>query len=321
MIKKLSYLVFVIFLFLGLPSFVSAYEYSTFVTEANGDFIVGPAKSEIVLAPGETKTQRITIKSRIDGEQKFRIFARDFVGSDNPEEIVRFIEDGSGISPYPLSEYISVELNEFSLDLGETLTFDVTISVPKDAEPGGRYGAIVISATPEVTAEGGVGVQFYSEIGALLLVRIDGEVDEFGFVEDFTLNDKKGGVFFKKPLLLKTFFRNAGNVHLIPYGQIVISNMFGREVGVIPIDAYFALPDAVRLRSFSWPDKQDKSFLIGRYTAELQMYPGYRDIPEIVQLRFWYLPIYAILIFVGVIFLVMVIRAYFLKNYRRVNNN
>ena len=303
---------------LMLPSAVGAYEFGTFATEPNGDFIVGPAKTEIVVAPGETKTHKITVKSRIDGDQNFRVYVRDFVGSSNPSEVISFVDENSGINPYFLSDYLSVEINAFTLGLGESLSFDVTISVPEDAEPGGRYGAVLVSALPDASQPDGAGVSFFTEIGSLLLVRVDGDLDEFGYIEDFTVNGKKKGIFFQRPLKFETFFRNAGNVHLIPYGQIVVSNTAGREVSAIPIDAHFSLPDSVRLRSFDWPAEDEKIFLIGRYTAELQMYPGYRDVPEVVSITFWYIPIWFVLAFIAFVFLLSLIHSYFNRRYRRV---
>lgn len=296
-----------------------AAEYGTFFTEANGDFIVSPTKTTITVAPGETITRQITVRSRIDGQQNFRVTAKDFVASDNPDEVVRFLENSDRTSPYSLSDNISVELNEFSLGLGETVTFDVVVSAPAEAAPGGRYGAIVITALPDEAAiRRGAGVAFYTEVGSLLLVRIDGAVDEYGYVDQFTVNgETDGGVFFKKPLNFEVLFRNEGNVHLIPSGQITINNMFGNPVDAIGIDAYFALPDSVRYRSFLWPGKDQNFFLIGRYTAELEMYLESRDVPEVHTVTFWYIPIWAILIFLGVVLAVSFLHTYFKRNFTR----
>lgn len=302
-----------------VPQVADAVEYGTFVTEANGDFIVSPTKTAITVPPGETVTRQITVRSRIPGQQNFRVIAKDFVASDNPSEVVKFLENSDRTSPYSLTDNISVEINEFSLGLGETITFDVIISAPIEAAPGGRYGAIVISAIPDQDAiRRGAGVAFYTEIGSLLLVRIDGTVDEYGYVDQFTVNgEADGGVFFKKPLNLEVLFRNEGNVHLIPSGQITINNMFGNPVDAIGIDAYFALPDSVRYRSFLWPGKDQNFFLIGRYTAELEMYLESRDVPEVHTVTFWYIPIWAILIFLGLVFLVSFLHTYFKRNFTR----
>ena len=300
------------------PQLAGAVEYGRFTTEANGDFIVGPTKSNLVVAPGETVTQQITVRSRVAGEQQFAITAKDFTASENLEEVVSFVDATDRRGPYSLTDYISVELNEFSLSLGDTITFDVTISVPPDAEPGGRYGAIVITALPDpASSAAGAGVSFATEVGALLLVRVDGPVDEYGYVDRFTVNGEEGGVFFEKPLNFEVLFQNEGNVHLIPSGQIMVRNMFGNPVDAIGIDAYFALPDAVRYRSFLWPGRDQKLFLIGRYTAELELYPGYREIPEVHTISFWYFPIWTILAFVGVVLVLSFVHTYFKRNYTK----
>ena len=301
------------------PLLVGAVERGTFSAEPVGDFIVGPAKVDLSVAPGETKTQLIEVKSRIPGRQNFRVYARDFVGSDDELEVVRFIEDPTGINPYTLSDYLESEVSEFSLGLGESIKFGVKISVPIGADPGGRYGAIIVSAIPEETARTGAGVSVTTEIASLLLVRIDGDLNEYGYIQDFSVNNQKKGFFIKKPILFSTQFRNEGNVHLIPYGQIALYNMFGRQVDAIPIDAYFALPDSVRYREFLWPKEDNKLFLFGRYTAELQIYPGYLDVPEVVRLRFWYFPIWLIIAVFTFVFMVTFTVGYFKRNYQKID--
>jgi len=114
-------------------------------------------------------------------------------------------------------------------------------------------------------------------------------------------------------------FENKGNVHLLPRGEIVITNMWGKQRGVIPInqDSNFGnvLPDSIRLFEFTW--KGEASLLdIGRYKADLTL--GYGTEQKKFTTRgtaFWVIPLKPVLIFVisfllGIWFITRTVRAY-----------
>ena len=45
------------------------------------DFVVGPGKVEIEIAPGESKTSLITVSNRTGGKKSFHLEVEDFTGS------------------------------------------------------------------------------------------------------------------------------------------------------------------------------------------------------------------------------------------------
>jgi hypothetical protein len=75
-------------------------------------------------------------------------------------------------------------------------------------------------------------------------------------------------------------------VHLVPHGEVKIKNAFGQEVAKLPVDAYFAMPNAFRYRQVTW----EKQILAGRYTAELSLTKGYGDEVDVKTISFWVLP-------------------------------
>jgi hypothetical protein len=285
-----------------------AYTITKLGVENNDDFVVEPGKTEVFLNPGETVTKNISVTNRTNRELTFKVGVENFIGSDNPESAVVLLPAGVD-TPYPLSEYVSSELQEFSLKFGEKMTFAVTITTPADIEPGGHYGAIIVSNESPGALDGNGnevvgGTRLTSRIGSLILMRINGEVNESGYLDTFKISGPHALFRQKMPTSFEISFKNDGTVHLVPYGTINIKNIFGAEIAQIPVDAYFALPDSTRYQEISWPGK---SFSFGLYTAELELYKGYGNQFDTQAFRFFVLPLAVVFSVLGGIALLFVI--------------
>lgn len=267
----------------------------------NKDFVVGPGKTEVELKPGEQKIVNILISNRMGDTRIFNLDVEDFVGSKNPQETVVLLGDDRG--PYSLRDYISVPEKSFELKNGERATVPVKISVPSDAQPGGLYGSVLVSTASKNTA-GVSGSAIISRIGTLFFVNVPGEVKSDGELVEFsTASNKK--LYGKGPIDFRLLYENNGSVHLNPYGQISITNMFGEEVGRIEIEPWFAMPQSLRLREVSW----DRPFLFGFYKATAEINRGYEDIIDSKTLTFWIIPWHIIVIaLVSIAVLVFAVR-------------
>jgi hypothetical protein len=257
---------------------------------AENDFIVEPGKAEIFINPGETITRTISITSRVAEDTTFTITAEDFVGSDDPQTPVVLLGEERG--PYSLKDLLIPELSTFTLSLGEKITIPITISIPADAEPRGYYGAVIVGNraggdSASSTAEVSGNTKIISRIGVLFLLRVNGEVEEAGSVEDFKMLGPSKWAYQRAPEGFEILFRNTGNVHLVPHGKITVRNFVGTNMDVLPVDAYFSLPDSLRYREVLWGDSP---FMIGRYTAELEFYKGFGSETETHSVAFWVLP-------------------------------
>lgn len=271
------------------------------------DFTLGPGKIEIFLNPGEKITRTLSITNRLGKAMKFNVGIEDFEGSLTGETAMVLLGGNKG--PYSLKNYLKPELTEFTLAHGEKMLLPVEISIPQGIEPGGLYGSVLISSSPldkrlEEEKEKAKGqVQLIGRIGCLFFVRINGEVDEKGFLEKFdTSNSKK---FYQEgPISFSISYRNEGNVHLNPYGLIEIKNLLGKKIGEIEIDPYFAMPKSLRYREVKW----ERGLGLGIYTATLSLNRGYQDIIDTTKISFWILPWKIILlVFVGFLVLFLLI--------------
>ncbi|HVS79442.1 MAG TPA: DUF916 domain-containing protein [Candidatus Paceibacterota bacterium] len=235
----------------------------------SNDFVVGPGKQEMTVAPGESKMIDLTVTNRMADEETFSIETEDIKGSDDLEEPVILLGNDRG--PYSLKDYVSLPEKEITLQHGEQATIPVTVSVPANAEPGGLYGSVVVSAMPRGSAAGGTAV--VSRIATLFFVTVPGGANESGALTSFKVGGDRS-VFSGGPIDFQLLFKNEGNVHLNPYGEIDVTNMLGEQVARIIVDPWFALPGSERLREVAW----DSGMAFGVYRATARINRGYGDI-------------------------------------------
>lgn len=245
------------------------------------DFVVGPGKFEVTVAPGESVESSITVTNRSGERKLFRITTEDMAGSDDPLEASVLL--GDDVGPYTLRDLLEVPAREFYLEAGERATIPVTISLPFDAEPGGRYGSLLVQ-----TASSGDGTAsaptaaIVSRIAILYFVVTPGELGRSGSLVNFdTLSER--GYYSQGPITFGLLYENTGTVHTNPSGVISVYNMLGTEVGIIPVEAWFSLPESTRLREVTW----DRELLFGRYTATAHINRGYGDVSDTLTTTFW----------------------------------
>ncbi len=272
-----------------------------------GDFVVGPGKFEINVKPGETITQEIIITNRISNLRSFRLTVDDITGSQDGSSAVSLTDGAKG--PYSLRDFISFPDTMLNLDLGERARVPVTITIPPDAEPGGLYGSVLVSTerVPEVGATDTPRSPVIARIGSLFFVTVAGEVEQSGNTTDVKTLDSKWW-YEKGPINLGIIYENTGSVHVNPYGEISITNMFNEEVGFIELEPWFVLPKSLRTRDITW----EREFLLGRYTVTARINRGYDDIIDEVSTSFWVLPWKIVLGTFAVLFLIIfTMRAFF----------
>lgn len=278
--------------------------------EVYSDFVVGPGRFEIELAPGESRTVELLVSNRMGEGRVFSFQTEDTTGSETGEEAIRLL--GAAEGPYTLRDYISVPHEEFYLEHGERARIPVTVSLPPDAEPGGRYGSLLTQIVSKQTDMGSAdGAQpasaVVSRIGTLFFVTTPGDIVRDSELRTFTtINDQR--IFGSGPIRFLVEYENQGSVHTTPYGIARITNILGEEVGSIELEPWFVMPESLRSREFSW----DREFLIGRYTATVEINRGYDDIIDEQQFTFWVIPWKLVgIVFVGLFVFFLLLRSFF----------
>jgi hypothetical protein len=257
---------------------------------ANGAVVVRPAKTEVLILPGEQQQVMIRVGNSTPAplhvEASFEDIAPNAQTSavDDP---VKLLDEGSGV--YSLKDLLSIPQTSFDVLTGKEVEVPITIRIPKNAEPGGRYGSVIFRFSPLVPSGGaGANVALESRIASLIYVRILGDVNEEGKLVAFGLfNNAKTAMSpsLDVPLRMQVAYENTGAVHINPYGRIVISGMLGKA-HVLPIDPWAVLPGATRMREIDMTEPLTP----GYYTAHLELNRGYEDIIDERKVSFWVLP-------------------------------
>ena len=266
-----------------------------------GDFVIGPGKAELTIKPGESVTRTISVTNRISDNRRFALTVEDMSGSANPNEAVVLLGDQNG--PYSLRDYFSFPDNEFTLALGERAQIPVTITMPPNAEPGGYYGAVLVSTIQNSESDGKtVATPVIARVGTLFFITVPGASEKKGAVTDFSTIPNKF-FFTKGPITMGILFENTGSIHLGPYGEVKVQNMLGEEVGFVEIEPWFVLPKSMRLRELTW----DREMLLGRYTITANINRGYDDVIDTKVIHVWVLPWQFMLTVFGVLVMIFIL--------------
>ncbi len=278
-------------------------------TLPSGSFIVKPAKAEVTLSPGESKTVLLTLINGTPSPLSIDTTFEDIVSSSqkNPtDDPVKLL--GKEHSANSLKDLLSIPKESFDLLSSKEVQIPVTITVPNNVRPGGRYGSVVFTFKTMGSSVSGQNVTIESRLAVTLYVRIAGSVNEEGRLAAFGLfNDAKTSrsPTGENPLRFQVAFENQGDVHLNPYGRLSVSNVVGAPHSVI-IDPWVVLPGATRMREIDIIE----SLSPGYYTAHLELNRGYQDIVDTKEVKFWVLPsaFVGFIWFCGFIFIIWLIR-------------
>lgn len=214
-----------------------------------------------------------------------------------------------------LAAWIDVTKDPIEIPPEKSVSVPIAVHIPNDVTPGGHFAAILVGTKPP-KHEGVTEVGTAQIVTSLFFVRVAGDVIEDGRIREFSI----AHAFTDTPKAsFSVRFENKGNVLLQPQGDITITNMWGKERGVIPINhqTHFGnvLPHSIRKFDFSWEGEPSFSD-IGRYTAVLTLAYGDDDRQFVTSKAYFYvIPIKAGLIVLAsilafVLFITWAIKAY-----------
>ena len=274
-------------------------------TPVTGDFIVGPTRFLLNMAPGEERTVEVQLTNRSGLMSLFQLTTEDFAADPERDGTPTFYATDL-IGPYPARLWITPEVDRFELSHGERAFLRVTVSVPEDADPGDHQAALIAERVTEQTDEGGFNI--VSRVASLFIITVEGDVVKDGFLESLSPHSYLNWFY---PVFLRLAAVNKGTVHMIPTGTVEIRNIFGIVVDEIPLRDWVILRNSRRTRDFEWAPR----FALGRYTAvtNLTVFDG----TPMQQLKtaFWVIPLLPVLIILLCIFLVSFLVQYFLSRF------
>lgn len=279
---------------------------------------IAPPVINLTANPGETIKTQISLRDVSSGKLIVKGQVNDFVagGEDGTPKIL--LEENES-NPYSLKSWV-MPLPELLLKPKQIENLPVTINVPANAAPGGYYGVVRFTATPPELE--GSGVSLSASLGALVFLKVNGEVKESLAIEEFSINNsgRSGPVFESTPLKFVERIKNTGNIHEQPSGQITITDMFGKKVATVNVNLppRNILPQSIRkfeqsLDSSVLGDKK----LFGKYTADLRITYGTNGQVVTSSQTFWVIPYTLIAIGIAILIIGFFALRHMIRRYNR----
>ncbi len=226
--------------------------------QEHAGFAVSPPSFEINANPDDLIKNTIKIENLSSGDISIKTEARNFVAYGEGGQVSLTDEESS----FSISKWVKIDKDTFTISPKSFALVSFELQVPKNAEAGSHYGAIVFSTVPD-SKSGQNSATVAQEIGSLILVKLPGNTYENAKLISFEPLTQ----FFKDPnITLNYLIENTGNVHIKPYGFITITNIFGGKTKSIEIKGHNILPGSKRLVSQDF--KLDG---IGPYKADLNL--------------------------------------------------
>lgn len=277
---------------------------------------VTPPLFQISLEPGSVWQSSVKVAN--SNEFPLTVYAHvvNFVaeGEDGRGKFVPVL--GGDERQGTLAEWIEIPEGPYVIPEGQTADIQFFVEVPSDAAPGGHFAAILIETKPLEESGEVLAVSTSQAVASLFFTRVEGDVIEKADIREFSVLSH----FVEIPEAeFSLRFENKGNVHVQPKGNIIITNMWGTERGLIPVNnkTHYGnvLPGTIRDFSFTW--KGEPSITdIGRYKAEAVLAYGTDGVQSVTAITyFWVIPLKITLITLSILaafiwFVTFVARAY-----------
>ncbi len=214
-----------------------------------------PVRIELSGDAGTVVTSEITLINDRDTEETFYSSYANFeaqgeTGSPN------FVNPTEGLGTWIHTDDVVV------LSPGTSKIIPVTITIPTNAEPGGYFAAVFFGTNNPNPSDAGT-VSIGAKTGVLVLLRVNGDVDENGGILEF--GTKSGSKFFTSlPVSFYYRFQNTGGDRVKPEGDITIKHFVGFTKARVPANLVEGnvLPNQIRRFEASWQSKNGNSVAV-----------------------------------------------------------
>ncbi|MFM7088650.1 MAG: hypothetical protein ACKOW9_03915 [Candidatus Paceibacterota bacterium] len=252
---------------------------------------LSPTRFELFGEPGQTLSGEIKLINETNKTETLYVTYANFE-AQGESGTPAFVTPDEGIGTW-----IQTEKDTYVVPPGKQELVPFTISIPKNAEPGGNFGVVFFGNTPSNSSQVAVG----SQTGVLILLSVAGDVREDAGLLSF---NTEGNKFWYKtlPVTFEYRFKNDGGDRVKPLGKINIRNTFfirTERLNANPIEGN-VLPGSTRKFKIDWLEYEKpldyvtpsgflaryfdnvtyqwKNFALGFYSANLRL--EYGSAPE-----------------------------------------
>ena len=230
---------------------------------------VGPARQQIIINPGETTSFAIKYYNQSELTLNGIVKVADFV-VDNTDGSPRIIENIDQANPkFSASKWVTLSFDQIAIAPNDRVIVSGSLSVPKDARPGGRYVTVYFEpaiGTPSSVGTDGGTTGIAPRIASLLYIRVSGPISENASISQMFAKS-----FYEYgPIEVTAQITNNGDYHIRPRGVFTLSNPMGGVVQQSNLQEVNIFPDAVRIFTTTIGEK----WMMGKYKVTLSAIYG-----------------------------------------------
>jgi hypothetical protein len=264
---------------------------------------VYPARQQLEVNPGEKTAVTINFLNKSDQPVSGFFKVVDFVVLDN-KGIPTFVENPTQVNPkFSAASWFNLFYDRATIPANEKVSLQATISVPVNANPGGRYVAILFE--PGVTDISSTGAQKEAATGtapriaALVYIKVKGPIKEAAWVTRFFTKS-----FWEfGPIDIETEILNRGDYHITPQGAITLYDFFGNRVDQQKLQEQNIFPDVSR----TYKNSLGYRWMVGRYKADLTGSYGASGKALTATIYFWVFPWRLAILIILTLFIVVIL--------------
>ncbi len=227
---------------------------------------VSPARQTVQVDPGSTEKTTITFFNQANVPVAGNIKVVDFIVKDKSG--TPFLLEGETIpTKYSAASWIKASQDKVVIGANTSVKINLTIEVPKNASPGGRYAAVYFEPTGTlpntrefVTQKEGEQLTT-SRLTGLINIRVNGPITEEAVIKSFEVPS-----FLEYgPVVAKAEIYNNGSYHITPKGKITLTNAQGKIIEEYTLEEKNIFPENSRVYEAALGDK----VMIGKFNVSL----------------------------------------------------
>lgn len=212
-----------------------------------------PAILESVLDQNKPTTTTITIQNNTNFPLPIKGSASAFLSTETISDDIK--------NTFNASRWFALDPADFILQPNEIKSIKVTITPPKDAEPGGHYATLYFRPLiPQEAVSSGGNISL-ARIGVLAMLIYPGDITTSLTQSQLTTPSWTS----TGPITFWNSLTNTGNTHLLPLSTLTIKNIWGQVLTELQSPPSVILPGTNKSNNFVW----NKKLGIGIYQATL----------------------------------------------------
>jgi hypothetical protein len=272
-----------------------------------------PARQEILVDPGEKTAVVIKFLNQSSNPVSGPLQVADFIVESKDGAPTFLNSDTTVPSRFTAASWVELPYDRITIAPKDKVVIQVKINVPVNAEPGGRYFALLFEPGGKVGGTTGLEKEaetpITSRLASLISLRVSGPVEENAYATQLQVPR-----FLEYgPISVITEIKNQGNYHIRPKGVISLTNLFGKKIDEEILVEQNIFPEVSRI----FENRLGSKWMFGKYKIELNA--AYGETGKILTATAftWIIPWKLIILIIGAIIILILLISFLYHRFNR----